>query len=237
MEQSPGEPNKFSVSQEILRILRSLKVHYRIHKSPPPASILSQTDETHSAFYCLVCIEGSVRVWDFCGSFMTSWTFYGEELLALCPTPKLEDNRLSALRNSLFSIFSSALHIWIPFLHPQPEDAPCCVDRDQLITVTGTNLSLWQGPTSLWQGPTYHCDRNPHHRHRDPHHRHRGLHHRDRDPHHCDRDPLITETFCIFSINFKAIKLHQTVLPPLSGYSIFCIQESKLRIWSQVLQS
>jgi hypothetical protein len=58
---------------------------------------------------------------------------YGEELLAPRPTPKLEDHPLSAVRDCLFNVFAATLHIWRPFLHPQPEDAPCRGDRDPLI--------------------------------------------------------------------------------------------------------
>jgi hypothetical protein len=37
--------------------------------------------------------------------------FYGEELLAHRPTPKLEDHPSSAVRDCLFNVFAAALHI------------------------------------------------------------------------------------------------------------------------------
>ena len=49
IEQSPSwEANRFSASQEILRILRNPKFHNRIHKSPPPVPILNHINPIHA---------------------------------------------------------------------------------------------------------------------------------------------------------------------------------------------
>jgi hypothetical protein len=67
-----------------------------------------------------------------CMVFRNMVNFYGEELSAPHPTPKPEGHPLSAVRDC---IFAANLHIWRPFLHPQPEDAPCRSDSDPLIMV------------------------------------------------------------------------------------------------------
>jgi hypothetical protein len=64
--------------------------------------------------------------------FVTWLHFYGMELLAICPAPMLKNHPLSAVRDCLFNIFAANLHTCRPFLHPQPDGAPCCGDRNSL---------------------------------------------------------------------------------------------------------
>ena len=63
MEETPTrEDNRFSASQEIPRILWNAKVHYQIHKCPPPVPILSQLDPVHTTTSHFLKIHVSIML-------------------------------------------------------------------------------------------------------------------------------------------------------------------------------
>jgi len=47
-----------------------------------------------------------------CAAFCNTLVFYGEKLLALCPTLKLKDHPLQTACDCLCNIFAATLHIW-----------------------------------------------------------------------------------------------------------------------------
>jgi hypothetical protein len=62
--------------------------------------------------------------------FVKIKNFYAGGLSAPRPTPNLEDQTLSAVRNCLFNISAATIRTRRTSLHPQTEDAPCRGDRD-----------------------------------------------------------------------------------------------------------
>ena len=96
MQQSTSwKANWISASQEIPRILWNLKVHYRIHKSPPPVPILSQISPVHAPTSHLLNIHLNIILPSTTGS--SKWCLplrfphqnpaYTSSLPHLCYTP------------------------------------------------------------------------------------------------------------------------------------------------------
>jgi hypothetical protein len=79
-------------------------------------------------------ISHSKKNWARYEYFVTKIRFHGAELLASRPTPQAGGTPPVGCPRQLTQYIRSYPPYWRPFLHPQPEDAPCRGDRNPLIT-------------------------------------------------------------------------------------------------------
>ena len=95
MVRSPSwAANWFAASQEISRISRNPKVHYRTHKRPPPVSILGQPNPVHIPTSHLLEIRPNIigpstprsPQWFFPFGFPTKTLYTPSPIRATCPT-------------------------------------------------------------------------------------------------------------------------------------------------------
>jgi hypothetical protein len=125
----------WKASQEITRNLWSPKVRYCCCKwtwsiqdpnipSKNPMSLFSLLRSYQSVSSGL-----RLSVW----TFRKKIRFYGEELLAHRPILKLKDHPLSAVRDCLFNIFATTLHIGGLSSIRNLRTKPCRGDRDPLL--------------------------------------------------------------------------------------------------------
>ena len=123
MVQSPSwEANWFAASQEIPRISWNPKVHYRIHKRPPPVSILGQPNPVHIPTSNLLEIHPNVihpstprsPLWFFPSSFHTKtlYTPLTSPIRATCPAHlTLLDFITRTILGEEYKSFSSLKHV------------------------------------------------------------------------------------------------------------------------------
>jgi len=87
VEQSPSwEANQFSTSQEILGLLRNLKVHYHIHKCPPPVPIYRSISPVPR--HMCVFLDCQFLRWEVVSTLPNSQA--GGSLLVRCPWPLIQ---------------------------------------------------------------------------------------------------------------------------------------------------
>jgi hypothetical protein len=108
-----------SVSLKTLHTLPETNYHALFQNKKWHSLTLTYTDLSHTMFQMSIFVahiilkeQSKSETFLF---FHNIPSFYGEELLAHYPNPKLENHPLSAVHQCLFNTFSATLHIWRPF--------------------------------------------------------------------------------------------------------------------------
>jgi hypothetical protein len=87
--------------------IQSITPHISLHEYPSTFQVTTLL----SLFRCLDHAKVSVQVQGVACEYFIMIFFHGEELLAIRPTPKLEDNHLPAVCECFFNISVGILHI------------------------------------------------------------------------------------------------------------------------------
>ena len=118
MEQSPfWETNRFSASQEILRILWNPKVYFRIQKFPPPVPILNKLDPVHTTTSYFLKIHLSIILQSTPGSlkWLLSFRFPHQNPVYASPLPQTLYMPCPSQAScySFFNTYSFITHFWL----------------------------------------------------------------------------------------------------------------------------
>ena len=108
-----------------------------VHTPPHPTSWRStltfHVPNLMSLFRCLGRTKVSVQVRGLLFEFFATRYVFMMGFVSTSPNPQVEGPLLVGCRRLFIRYIRSYPPYWTPFLHPQPEDAPCRGDRDALV--------------------------------------------------------------------------------------------------------